>query len=50
MRTQFNKKNYNKEWIIEHWYEKVLVTLGIGYGFLFILLFSIGFVEGLMNK
>lgn len=49
MRTQVNKKELRKEWIIERWYEKVLVVLGIGYGLLFIILFTIGFVEGLMG-
>jgi hypothetical protein len=49
MKTQVNPEELRREWVIEHWYEKVLFVLGVGYGLLFILLFMIGFIEGLMG-
>jgi len=49
MKTQINKEEMRKEWVIEHWYEKVLFVLGVGYGLLFIALFTVGFIEGLMG-
>lgn len=47
MRTQINKVEMKKEWVIEYWYEKVLFVLGVAYGLLFITSFTVGFIQGL---
>jgi len=50
MRTQLNKKEVRKEWVIEYGHEKFVVVLGIAYGLVFIFFFLLGFMEGLMGK
>lgn len=49
MRTQINKEEMKKEWVIEYWYEKFLFVLGTAWGLLFILSFTVGFISGLMG-
>jgi len=48
MRTQINKKEMKKEWVLDKWYEKTVFVLACIWVSLLIFSFSVGFVSGLM--
>jgi hypothetical protein len=51
MRSQVNKEELSREWILDHWYEKTIFVLAvinlIFWGFLFVMSFMYGFFQGL---
>lgn len=49
MKRKVNVKTARIEWTIDKWYEKTAYIIGVGYTFLMVGAFIIGFMEGLMG-